>query len=195
LVLADEGRFWMDDVSIIEPTKEDKHTNEIKRRIRKHISEEWSEYADPQEYRDPTFDFYIYDHPYEIWSCTFVRKGRISEGEVAQERSNQAVTSRKLKEVTLWFLWNGEEITSFEHSDGAFIDLINEQKSRRFGSKVRFFVAPSTVCAGLALLLLCLITYLEVTKIDVPKELWTVFTAAISFYFGSGHKAARIEDA
>lgn len=148
-------------------TRLEKKTLKIRERIFFHFEKYWGSYSDNSKYSEPDLRFVIEDEPHQIWSIYC---------------SNKSTE----KEVKVYFLWNGQEIISFETDEQAYQQLINEKKNKRIESVFKYWTATVTVSAILAFSLLIFIVGLSVFDKTVPAELWTVFTAVISFYFGRG---------
>jgi hypothetical protein len=162
----------------IPQTKWERHTALVKARFDAFI-----ERNHPEQHAELPVHVYYYqvgDGPYQLWSCHMLPSGD------AGKRSEGSATAGPDIGLTLWFLWDGREVTSYDEKDReeAFIDLIEGQRSRRLGDKFQHYASPLAVSAYLAMALMILIAILEICRYEVPSQLWSVFTAVIAFYFG-----------
>jgi hypothetical protein len=156
-------------------TLADRRTRQLKERLLEHLTEWWPH--ENANYPDKDFLFEIEDAPCEIWHCKLT--------DVKVEGSP--------KGPTIWFLWNGIEVTSYPDKDKikAFIDLMNFQQLRRSKAAIRRLASPLLVSGALALLLFGLIGTMELGSYTVPPQLWSVFTAVVAFYFGRENSQSR----
>lgn len=158
----------MSDINRTELTTEEQKTRRLTQRFDYHMQLWWPKYSDKEKFSGE-YNFIIGDKPHQLWRCDFEKAN-------AEEK---ALTGK-----SLWFLWNGIEITSYDKIDDAVVDFINEKKEARIKSKLQYITSPLAISAVLALLLGLLIFVLMVWRNGVPDQLWTIFTAVIAFYFG-----------
>jgi hypothetical protein len=178
------GGKLMAGIDTIQPTRTERQTAKLRARLRAHIGDWWPQ--EHEEFPDKDFNFYIEDHPCQIWSCQLSNRKAAAEGQ-------QHDGARK--GPIIWLLWDGGEVLSYkdDEQEDAFIDMINKQKARRLDSKLKYYTSPLTISAVLAIILFILIAALELLRYVVPDQLWSVFTAVVAFYFGRESARSRTE--
>ena len=173
-------------------TRGQRRTDLLKARFREYLDSHYPN--ERKKFPDEDFYFSVEDSPFQVWSCVLVdRRPAAQHDGISETPSLNDEAAKKLEyDNTIWLFWDGSEITSFskDNSEGAFVSLIDQQRARRRNAKLKYFTSPLTVSAVLAMIMLLLIALLAIipafinTKIEVPQQLWTVFTAVVAFYFG-----------
>jgi hypothetical protein len=160
---------------IITPNPSERRTAKMKMRIDDCIRR--TSAKDGADRPDREYYFHIKDGRHQVWSC------RMS-----------SLVKPEQDSVTLWFLWDGSELSCYEDGkrDEPFTELITGQKTRR--SWLNIFTSPRVIGAALAVTLTALVAGLEVFRGEVPRELWSIFTAVIAFFFGRESAPRSSED-
>jgi hypothetical protein len=95
----EEEKVKQDSTHVPPPTAAEVLDNILLDRCRHHVRQWWPKYAEAIE--PPDFDFLIEDQPYELWSGTFLLRDKAAP--------------HSTSEKSLWFLWSGDEVTSYDN--------------------------------------------------------------------------------
>lgn len=158
-------------------TKQERASRQMRMRLAEFCREHFPGYFE-KGYKPIELNFVADMTPHEVWRADFVR--------VSEEGVDEFNTE------SIYLVWNGREVMGYEDDDaeGAFFDVLTEQKEKRSRERMAFLASPLIVSGVLAIGLLALIAYMLIETDKAIPQLWTVFTAVIAFYFGKGGWAA-----
>lgn len=158
------------------PTKtlREKHTERVEARLRAHLQKDWRDLLEGEPFSPSHLSCLSECPPRELWMY------RIQESE------------KHPGGYDIYLIWDGREVFSLDdirHAISAFTAGIREEKTKE---RFLFFSTPIIISGILSTGLLILIAALSFFHEDgVPVQLWSIFTAVIAFYFGTGARKAK----